>query len=114
MLFTSVRGHVYSQELPESTKQWNSYDNKKILDRKEVPVNSIIKEDQVVVAKNIENSARGVSMVVLWLDCDREGEAIAFEVIKICQKINRNVRFKRARFAALTPTDIWNAYNHLA
>lgn len=38
---------------------------------------------------------------MLWLDCDREGENIAFEVIDICTAVNQRLTIKRARFSAL-------------
>lgn len=38
---------------------------------------------------------------MLWLDCDREGENIAFEVIDICTAVNQHLTIKRARFSAL-------------
>lgn len=32
------------------------------------------------VADNLRHQTRGKDLLVLWLDCDREGEAIGFEV----------------------------------
>lgn len=32
------------------------------------------------VADNLQHQTRGKDLLVLWLDCDREGEAIGFEV----------------------------------
>ncbi|RHY09904.1 hypothetical protein DYB36_000067, partial [Aphanomyces astaci] len=51
--------------------------------------------------------------LVLWLDCDREGENIAFEVKSVCENVNRRLRVFRARFSALIPRDIQHAVQHL-
>jgi DNA topoisomerase-3 len=52
--------------------------------------------------------------LVLWLDCDREGENICFEVIRCVDKfMNHNSNLKqyiyRAKFSAITPKDIEKA-----
>jgi len=41
--------------------------------------------------------------LILWLDCDREGENIAFEVVQACTEVSRNMRISRAHFSALIP-----------
>jgi DNA topoisomerase IA len=37
-------------------------------------------QDKKLIAQNLETAARDCQWLVLWLDCDREGENIAFEV----------------------------------
>jgi DNA topoisomerase-3 len=39
----------------------------------------------------------------LWLDCDREGENIAFEVIDVCSGVKKNLNIWRAHFSDLSP-----------
>ena len=47
------------------------------------------------------------------MDCDREGENIAFEVIECVKKVNARVHILRAHFSALIPSDIWKAIKTL-
>lgn len=62
---------------------------------------------------NIENYLEDTEEIVLWLDCDLEGEAIAGEVSEACLRFNPNVRVRRARFSSLSPREIWHAISHL-
>ena len=50
--------------------------------------------------------------VVLWLDCDREGENICFEVMSCIPHI-RGRSVKRAHFSAITDKDIKSAMANL-
>lgn len=52
-------------------------------------------------------------MLILWLDCDREGEAIGYEVVGICEETNKRMQVLRAHFSALIPRDIHNAMRTL-
>jgi hypothetical protein len=51
----------------------------------------------------LEQEARSSQQLILWLDCDREGEAISMEVAEVCKAVNPNIQIKRARFTALIP-----------
>ena len=51
--------------------------------------------------------------LALWLDCDREGENIGFEVISLCQEWIQYDNVYRAKFSALTAPELVQAYNNL-
>ena len=53
------------------------------------------------IKRTLEEEARRCQWLVLWLDCDREGENIAFEVIDVCRAVNHHLTIRRARFSAL-------------
>lgn len=70
------------------------------------------------VVKHLSLEAKGCDHVVLWLDCDREGENICFEVMSVVAgKLNRlppGVRqFHRARFSAISAPEIQQAMTNL-
>lgn len=53
-------------------------------------------------------------MLVLWLDCDREGEGIAFEVIDVVRrKAPSSLKIKWAVFSAVTREEVFWAVNNL-
>ena len=49
----------------------------------------------------------------MWLDCDREGEHIAYEVLDVVKQHRPRIRPFRARFSSLIETDIERAIGHL-
>ena len=54
--------------------------------------------------------------MVLWLDCDKEGENICFEVLDICkQNIPRSKiqRVYRAKFSSIAEKDLKMAFQEL-
>ncbi len=61
----------------------------------------------------MEQEARGASALVIWTDCDREGENIGFEIINVCLAVNRRLNVFRARFSEITPGAINRAVNNL-
>jgi len=55
------------------------------------------------IKRTLQKEAKKCQRLVLWLDCDREGENIAFEVIDVCKQSNSRIEIYRAHFSALIP-----------
>lgn len=51
--------------------------------------------------------------LIIWTDCDREGENIGFEIIKVCTDVKPNLRIYRAKFSEITAASIFRALNTL-
>lgn len=70
----------------------------------------IKKENKGNMVRHLQEEARGVDVLVLWLDCDREGENICMEVVdSVTPKAKRDLRVLRAKFSAVARPDILKA-----
>lgn len=108
--FTSVSGHLKTFSFPESCKNWN-----------ETPLDNLynvelqkefISGNQKIVS-NLWNLGKHWNQLILWLDCDREGEAIAFDVLESIQQVNPDIEYYRAKFSAVTEKDVTYAMKSL-
>ena len=114
MLFTSVRGHIMGYAFGPQNKIWSLNTAR---DLYQANIYHNLNPDSKIIKDNLINIARtyNINTLILWLDCDREGENIAFEVIEIIQSLNiRNLEILRASFSAITKRDVINAMNNLA
>ena len=65
------------------------------------------------IVEHLQELAQEAEYLALWLDCDREGENIGFEVISLCQEWIQYDNVYRAKFSALTAPELVSAYNNL-
>ncbi|KAG7290478.1 hypothetical protein NEMBOFW57_000480 [Staphylotrichum longicolle] len=93
---TAVKGHLTAVEFPAEFKQWEYPPPDRLFD---ADVLTVIPNDNKSIAKNIEDQARRASALVIWTDCDREGEHIGSEIRDAARKGNRQIQVKRARFS---------------
>ena len=107
MVFTSVTGHVMGLDFPPSHRGWNTCNPRELIDGARV-VKQVDKGKEKV-AENLRKEASRCAWLILWLDCDREGENIAFEVMDICKQSKPGIRCLRARFSALSHNDVTRA-----
>ncbi|KAG7607197.1 DNA topoisomerase 3-alpha [Arabidopsis thaliana] len=110
MLMTSVIGHLMELEFADRYRKWHSCDP---ADLYQAPVMKHVPEDKKDIKKTLEEEARKSDWLVLWLDCDREGENIAFEVVDVCRAVKHNLFIRRAHFSALIDRDIHEAVQNL-
>jgi DNA topoisomerase III len=98
---TSVAGHVYTVDFPPEFQNWDKTDPASLFSA------PIVRKGDKGVVRHLEQAARGIAGVILWLDNDREGENICFEVLR---HVHVNAaKVWRAKFSALTEQDVRRA-----
>jgi DNA topoisomerase-3 len=110
---TSVAGHVYNRDFPI-----NYQDRRKdpvvLFD---APTIRLCDKRAKPVAKHLQLISKNADFIVLWLDCDKEGENICFEVLDICKRNIPNSkkvqRVYRAKFSSIAHKDIVAAFEGL-
>jgi DNA topoisomerase-3 len=110
---SSVAGHVFNVDFPKEYQSWDTVDPAELF---HAPL--VKKPCKGSVIKHLQDITRGADFLVLWMDCDREGENINFEVLDCCMHLMSGSsdhfdRVYRAHFSAINPSDITKAYNHL-
>eukprot|EP00659_Diplonema_papillatum_P005396 gene5396-8239_t len=78
MIVTSVTGHLMEINFPKETKDWRSFGIDKLFD---YPIVKGVTKRHEAVEANLKREAARATHLACWLDCDREGENISFEVI---------------------------------
>lgn len=74
---TSCAGHVYSIDFPPEYNNWDRVDPLTLFGAPTVKQEA---NPKLRMPKHFQSEAKGCSYLVLWLDCDREGENICYEV----------------------------------
>jgi DNA topoisomerase-3 len=113
-LVTSVCGHLYSRDFPRQYNNWESIDPLELYDVDTVKVETPTKGGSLI--KHLQHEANSCTYLVLWLDCDREGENICFEVIETVKPLLRKTQYQqiyRAKFSSLTSQDLRKAMENL-
>tara|TARA_B110001452_G_scaffold252101_2_gene241717 strand:- start:424 stop:996 length:573 start_codon:yes stop_codon:yes gene_type:complete len=107
---TSVKGHVFNLTFAPQYESWD-VDPQELFGAETVKVPT-----SGAVVGHLEREARGAAHLVLWLDCDREGENICFEVMHCCcptMQPGPGRRVHRAQFSAVSEASIREAMRSL-
>lgn len=108
---TSVAGHVCTLDFPPQYQNWTTTEPRTLFGA------PVVKKADHKIHKHLHEVSKGCDAVILFLDCDREGENICFEVLDIVQPHLKGFaggkRVYRARFSALTEEDVARAMRNL-
>ncbi|MCL4134848.1 UNVERIFIED_CONTAM: hypothetical protein GTU68_025983, partial [Idotea baltica] len=112
---TSVCGHVMSLDFPGKYNNWDQVDPAELF---KCPTEKKEATAKLRMVEFLSKEGRGVDYLVLWLDCDKEGENICFEVIdavgpSACLGNRSEQTIFRAKFSAITDRDIKAAMQNL-
>ncbi|XP_060606708.1 DNA topoisomerase 3-alpha-like isoform X2 [Ruditapes philippinarum] len=110
MMMTSVSGHLLGMDFIGQYRKWNSCSPASLFD---IQVEKYCPENFTDIKRTLEREVRGAQFLVIWTDCDREGENIGFEVIQVCKAVKPNIQVYRAKFSEITPQAIARACQNL-
>ncbi|KAG0353951.1 DNA topoisomerase [Gamsiella multidivaricata] len=106
VVMTAVRGHLMSTDFPTQYRKWGSCAPVQLF---ELQVEKATSKDLISVERNLAMESRLADQVMIWTDCDREGENIGAEIANVCQRENRRLKICRARFSSVTPAEVHRA-----
>ncbi|OWR45303.1 prokaryotic DNA topoisomerase [Danaus plexippus plexippus] len=112
MVMTSVSGHLLNYEFvnKNESKKWDAYDPKKLFYE---PVRKCCPDNYKNIKETLQREIKGCDGLIIWTDCDREGENIGFEIIEVCKNIQRNINIYRAKFSEITAQSVRRALSNL-
>lgn len=136
MVMTSVSGHLLTHEFSSAFRNWQSCDPISLFD---APVRKVCPENFIKVKQTLEREVifhpyiiyyikeqfekqcmflffaqiRSCQGLIIWTDCDREGENIGFEIIGVCRAVKSNIVVYRAKFSEITSAAVRRAIANL-
>ena len=100
-----LKGHILKVDYPKEFSNWFKVDPEALIDA-EIEKTPI----QKMIIKALKKVATEASEVIIATDYDREGELIGYDALQIVMDTNSNLSSTRAKFSAITPKDIKEAF----
>lgn len=110
MCMTSVSGHLLTQEFGAEYRNWQRVDPMRLF---EAPITKACPPNFADIKRTLEREIRGAHGLIIWTDCDREGENIGFEIIDVCRAVKPNMPVYRAKFSEITAVAVRRALANL-
>lgn len=107
---TSVSGHLLKLEFVGVYRRWNEVDPQVLFT---APVQKTCHENYQPILRTLEREVRSCNGLIIWTDCDREGENIGYEIIDVCRKVKPNIKVYRSIFSEITKASVRRALREL-
>ncbi|CAM9756027.1 unnamed protein product, partial [Heterosigma akashiwo] len=88
-------------------RKWNACQP---IDLFHLPIEKYVREDMKQLEQQLKEEARKAQWLVLWLDCDREGENIAYEVINVCTQVFPSYNLNVIESSPISSVSFYNKY----
>lgn len=109
VVMTAVSGHLTKKEVPNEYG-WGKTSHDSLFS---CPITTTLADDGAKkIAENIRNLAKNSDKLMIWTDCDREGEYIGWEIVQEAQKGNPSFDLDtvyRAKFSHLEGSHLYGA-----
>lgn len=110
MTMTSVSGHLLTYAFTGQYKIWSRCSPESLF---EAPVIKECPTDFIKIRDTLKREVRTSDLLIIWTDCDREGENIGFEIISVCREVKPTLQVYRAVFSEITFQSVRNAMANL-
>lgn len=101
-----LKGHILQVDFPKEYSNWFKVDPAELID---APIDKTPIHKTIVQA--LKKLADTVDEIIIATDFDREGELIGYDAWQVIDEKNKIATVKRARFSAITPVDINQAFS---
>jgi len=103
-----LRGHILNLDYPDAMNDWEGTDLRDLV--RAEPVKRVVATNIVASLREV---CRDIDEIIVATDFDREGELIGTEALEVIAEVRPGLPIKRARYSALTKSEIEGAFGAL-
>ena len=110
---SSVKGHVFQRDFPKQLQNWQKTNPLDLFDAQTFKTDC----DKGSTVKHLQSLGSDADIICLWLDNDREGENISFEILQILynrMRLQNYQQIYRVKFSSLVKRDLVLAFNSVS
>jgi len=101
-----LKGHILKVDYPKEYANWFKVDPIELID---APIEKVPIQKKIIQA--LQKISGEADEIIIATDYDREGELIGYDAMQLVKEKNALASTKRAKFSAITPKDINEAFS---